>query len=221
MLEDAASGDLPDIPGVRPAEQARSRELQDRFVEAGRALLREQRLSEISVPDLAKKAASSVGGFYSRFETKEALFEFLRAQMLIENGRLHDESFDAARASGASATQICEAFVDTMIRVFSGPWRGVLREAYASIPEKQGSWVPMNTRGQSLRDRLSDLLLPVLPPQPDVRERVAFAVQSLFGVLNNELMNPHLMFTSDDPRFRAYLVESFCHMVGAQRTQTP
>lgn len=220
MRKHAEGIETADIPGVRPAGQSRSRALQDRFVRAGREMLRDQRLSDISIPDLAQKAKSSVGGFYSRFETKEAFFEFLRAQMLLENGQMHDDLLDPARLSEASADQICAAFIDVMIQVFTGPWRGVLREAYASIPDKTGIWVPMNARGQSLRERMTDLLLPNLPDRPDTDDRVGFAVQALFSVLNNELMNPHLMVSSDDPRFRAYLVEAFCHMVGADSPST-
>ena len=220
MLETDTSPDLPEIPGVRPADQARSRALQERFVRAGREQLREQRLAEISVPDLARRAKSSVGGFYSRFENKEAFFEFLRARMLVENGKIHDECLDPVRVGEMHMSEICVTFVDSMIRVFSGPWRGVLREAYASIPEKQGSWVPMNARGQSLRARMTDLLLPHMADTPDAQDRIAFAVQALFGVLNNELMNPHLKFTTDDPLFRAYLVEAFCHTVGALPPKT-
>ncbi len=44
------------VPGVRPAGQKRSRLLQDRFVIAGRKILIETRLKDVSIPTLAAKA---------------------------------------------------------------------------------------------------------------------------------------------------------------------
>ncbi|MEO1711455.1 MAG: TetR family transcriptional regulator, partial [Pseudomonadota bacterium] len=72
------------VPGVRPADQRRSRVLLEKFTVAGREVLLDTRLDDISIPALAKAANSSVGGFYSRFESKQAFFEFLRMQMLAE-----------------------------------------------------------------------------------------------------------------------------------------
>lgn len=206
------------IPGVRPADQARSRALQNKFVKAAQTMLLKERLSDISVPALARRARSSVGGFYSRFHSKEAFFEFLRGRMLDENGRLYDEALDPARFAGKERREICTAFIDVMIQAFSGPWRGVLREAYASIPENQGSWTPSRVRGQLLRDRMKALLAGHLKNVDDGMDRVAFAVQLLFSALNNELMNPNLSFSITHPQFREYLIEAFDQLVSGVQT---
>ena len=121
------------IPGVRPAEQTRSRVLQDKFVTAGREALLTTRLDDLAIPVLAKAANSSVGGFYSRFETKDAFFEFLRQRMLAEHMVLYSEHLAPHRFEGKSRQDVSEAFVDVMLIVFSGDWRGVLREAYALL----------------------------------------------------------------------------------------
>ena len=147
MLSTERKAIAADIPGVRPAGQKRSRALQDKFVIAGRDALRTSRLDDLSVPDLAKAANSSVGGFYSRFESKEAFFEFLRVQMLNEHLQLYDDRLAPARFAGKSRHDVSEAFVDIMLIVFSGPWRGVLREAYSLIPVRPESWEPMKERG--------------------------------------------------------------------------
>lgn len=207
------------IPGVKPAAQKRSRILQDKFVAAGRTLLLETRLEDISIPVLAEKAGSSVGGFYSRFESKEAFFEFLRVQMLAEHMKLHEEKLSEKRFEGKTHREISEAFVGGMLNVFSGPWRGVLREAYALIPDRPENWVPMNARGQVLRARITELYRGRLEQTDGLEERVSIAVQLLFSALNNELMNPNLAFRINDPKFRFYLVASFDSLVSGRATQ--
>lgn len=197
------------IPGVRPADQKRSRVLQDKFVTAGREMLQHTRLSDISVPDLAKAATSSVGGFYSRFETKDAFFDFLRMRMLQEHLAIYDQDLNPKTLRGAGRFAISEATVDVMLAIFSGPWRGVLREAYASIPDRPENWAPMNMRGQFVRARITELYKPHFAGDPEVEPRISIAVQLLFSALNNEMMNPHLAFRIDHPVFRSTLIRTF------------
>ena len=78
MSEIARFFDDEHVPGVRPAGQERSRALQDKFVVAARKMLLKTKMKDLPIPVLAKAAGSSVGGFYSRFESKDALFEFMR-----------------------------------------------------------------------------------------------------------------------------------------------
>lgn len=202
------------IPGVKPAEQERSRKLQDKFVAAGQRMLRENRLSDFSIPDLAKEAGSSVGGFYSRFENKEVFFEFLRTRMLAENSASFLRELTEENLADKSLHQSTEIFVDVMIKVFSGPWRGVLREAYARIPEKQGAWEPMRSRGGQLSDAMIAIMSPKIAECGGADERIGFAVQTCFSVLNNELMNPNLRFSIEDAAFRTNLIGLLAGFLG-------
>ncbi len=202
-----------EIPGVKRAGQKRSKLLQDKFVKAGRKVLLKTRLDDLSVPALAEAAGSSVGGFYSRFDSKEAFFEFLRLQMLGEHSQLYNESLTPSRFAGKTAEHVTEAFVDVMLKVFSGPWRGVLREAYSVIPERPESWAPMKARGQYVRALILELYHPRVAAPEGLDERVSIAVQLLFSALNNEMMNPNLAFSIDDPKFRTYLIAAFNALV--------
>lgn len=197
------------IRGVRPADQKRSRVLQDKFVSAGRDVLQHTRLNDISVPDLARAASSSVGGFYSRFETKSAFFDFLRMRMLQEHMAIYDRDLSPESLRNTGRFAISEATVDVMLSIFSGPWRGVLREAYATISERPDTWEPMNKRGQFVRARITELYKPHFAEDPGLEQRISIAVQLLFSALNNEMMNPHLAFRIDHPAFRGTLIHSF------------
>ena len=206
------------IPGVRPAEQNRSRALQDKFVTAGRQVLLTTRLDDLAIPVLAKAANSSVGGFYSRFETKDAFFEFLRHRMLTEHMALYSEHLSPSRFEGKAAQDVSEAFVDVMLIVFSGPWRGVLREAYALLTLRPESWAPMKARGQYLRQRVTDLYSPHVSNPAGLEERVSFAMQLLFSALNNEMMNPNLSFSIKDDAFRRHLIVTLDTLVAGDLT---
>lgn len=201
------------VPGVRPTDQKRSQILQSKFVAAGRKVLLDTRLTELSIPVLAKQSKSSVGGFYSRFESKEAFFELLRIQMLSEHLKLYDTHLDPSHFEGKSRHDVTVAFVDVMLIVFNGPWRGVLRECYFAIPERPDNWAPMKERGRLVRAKIIELYQSRVEKTDGLEERVSFAVQLLFSALNNELMNPNLVFSIKDPRFRSYLIETFDRLV--------
>lgn len=67
----------PDETSLRPAKQARSRQTLDRILLATRELLYEKEFEEITIAEIAQRAKSSCGAFYSRFPSKEALLPAL------------------------------------------------------------------------------------------------------------------------------------------------
>ncbi|MBX2836542.1 MAG: TetR/AcrR family transcriptional regulator [Gammaproteobacteria bacterium] len=209
-----------EIPGVRTARQHRSRKLQDRFVLAGRTALQHRRLDDLPIPVLAEAAGSSVGGFYSRFSDKDTFFAFQVARMMDEHMQLFEEHLEPQRFVGKAHHDISTAFVDVMLLVYSGPWRGVLREAYAFISEKPAWWGPMLERGRLLRSRVTQLYIPVVQNPDGLDERVSVAVQLLFSALNNEMMNRKLAFGIDDEPFRHYLILMLDSIVTAEARQS-
>lgn len=208
-------------PGVRSATQNRSRILQDKFVNAGRSALIKTPLSHLSVPALAKAANSSVGGFYSRFSDKDAFFEFLSVRMLVEHKKLYDEHLAPDLFTGKTHHDVSTAFVDVMLLVYTGPWRGVLREAYSFISEKPESWGPMLERGNWLRLHIAELYQPMVTDQTDLDERVSAAVQLLFSALNNAMMNCALPFGIEDKAFRHYLILMLDSLITAEPVFNP
>lgn len=61
--------------GAHPARQARSRELRDRLIACGHALVEQGGFAGTSMADIARAAGCSVGALYVRFRDKEALFD--------------------------------------------------------------------------------------------------------------------------------------------------
>lgn len=73
---DTCATEAPDGPSAAlPAKQARSRELRDRLIASGRALLESGGFASTSMADIARAAGCSVGALYFRFRDKEALFD--------------------------------------------------------------------------------------------------------------------------------------------------
>jgi AcrR family transcriptional regulator len=74
-----------------PPVQSRSRETLDRLAEAVESLLLTRSFEDIPVQDIVDRAGSSVGSFYARFGSKEALLPHLYL-------RYHDRLEDHVRA---------------------------------------------------------------------------------------------------------------------------
>jgi AcrR family transcriptional regulator len=70
-------GGVPSPPGVGalPAKQLRSRELRDRLIANGRALVEAGGFANTSMADIARASGCSTGALYFRFRDKEALFD--------------------------------------------------------------------------------------------------------------------------------------------------
>ena len=62
---------------VRPAKQTRSRQTLDRILQATLELLQEKEFEEIAIAEIVQRARSSIGAFYARFPSKEALLPAL------------------------------------------------------------------------------------------------------------------------------------------------
>ena len=77
------------LRSVAKPKQARSEDSLRRLLDAAESLLGERSVGEVSIADIARRARSSVGGFYARFRDKDELeqrFEEVEAQLEPERG---------------------------------------------------------------------------------------------------------------------------------------
>ncbi len=79
MHVSAASPLVPEanLAGVRPPRQERSRRTLLRILDAMEVLLEEKLFEDITIADVVRAAATSVGAFYTRFPQKESLLPAL------------------------------------------------------------------------------------------------------------------------------------------------
>ena len=91
---------------LKPPQQARSRRTLDRIERAAIGLISEGGLDAAGVQRIAKRAKSSVGAFYSRFDGKEALILHLHHRLWADVSLRWTEGMghDAGGAATADAT---------------------------------------------------------------------------------------------------------------------
>jgi AcrR family transcriptional regulator len=176
---------------VRPPRQARSLATFDRLLGATAELRAERRFEEATVAELVRRAGSSVGAFYARFGSKEALLHELD-QRLFEAGRASWAEFLApTRWAGASAATIVERLVARLVdRRLER--RGLLRALalYArSRPESE--FARRGARlNRLLARRLTELLLrrraEIRHPRP--ARAVAFALEIADSVSRDAIL---------------------------------
>jgi AcrR family transcriptional regulator len=107
-----------ELEWVKPPRQARSQETLDRLLEAAEGLLLEKPFEAITVTELARRARSSVGAFYTRFPDKEALLRCVLERFFNQAVATVSEALAPERWEDASPGEFIESALRFLIRVF-------------------------------------------------------------------------------------------------------
>jgi len=146
------------LRSVAAPKQRRSERTLRRLLDAAERLIEENGLAEVSVPDIARRAGSSVGGFYARFRDKNELLRALEERFFGELLLRVDRLSDPARWQGASLAEIVRACVAELVGTFRE--RQMLIRAFLfrglSDPEFIGEALRFRRR---VSDRIAALLL--------------------------------------------------------------
>ena len=102
---------------VRPPQQARSRATLTRILDAAEALLAEKSWEDSPVQEIARRADSSVGAFYTRFHDKHGLLRALQERFLEEALTTADAALDPERWEGASVAEIVTEVVAFLVQI--------------------------------------------------------------------------------------------------------
>ena len=103
---------------VRPPQQARSQETLVRLLDAAERLVAEKGFDDTPVAEVARRAGSSVGAFYSRFRDKDGLLHALYDRWLVEATATADAALDPARWEGATIPEIVSAVVRFLVEIY-------------------------------------------------------------------------------------------------------
>jgi AcrR family transcriptional regulator len=79
-----SSDNIRPLRSVAKPKQARSEDSLRRLLDAAESLLSERSFSEVSIADIARRARSSVGGFYARFRDKDELLLAMQERFVRE-----------------------------------------------------------------------------------------------------------------------------------------
>ena len=88
------------LSSVCRPKQARSEQTLHRLLDAAEELIQEKGLADVSVPEIVRRAGSSVGGFYARFKDKDELLQALEERFLHRLDEQVVELSDAGVLSG-------------------------------------------------------------------------------------------------------------------------
>ena len=90
---------------ARP-KQARSEQTLQRLLDAAERLIEERGVAGVSIPEIARSARSSVGGFYARFRDKNELLRALEERFFQEQRERVDRLTRLENWGGASVPAI-------------------------------------------------------------------------------------------------------------------
>ena len=209
---------VPALRWVRPPRQARSQQTLDRILDAAEQLVSEKGFDDTPVAEIARRADSSVGSFYSRFPDKDALLGALNERFLAQAIATADAALDPAQWQETSIEEIAAAVVRFLVEIHREQ-RGLLR-AFAQRMRVDPEFQARRERlAQHIATGLSSLLLAHRAEiqHVDAQRAVGFALTMVFGslehtILFGELRSGAFAWTDDDlstelaRAFLAYLV---------------
>lgn len=211
---------IPEPRWVRPPQQARSQQTLDRLLDAAVALVSEKGFDDTPVAEIARRADSSVGAFYSRFSDKDALLNALNERFLAEAIATADAALDPARWQAASVDQIATGVVRFLVEIHREQ-RGLLRAFAQRMRIDPGFQARRERLAQHVGAGLSALLIAHRAQirHADPLRAAGFALTMVFGTLEHtilfgELRSGAFAWTDDDlsaelaRAFLAYLVSA-------------
>lgn len=194
------------------------------LIDAGSVLLEEHGdLDRFSVEDIARRANTSVGAFYRRFDSKDAFLAVIQEREISKVVNATEDSLrrDAFWRDGPAevvADRIVELYV-TAIKRHRGLYRASLLRAGADGT----GWSPMKTANRALVDLIVPRLMGHLPDAEGVdREMICrIAMQLMAGLLVNALLNDPGPLHITDRHLKPYLQLMFRRCLGLQPLAMP
>lgn len=170
---------------IERPKQRRSQQTLLRLLDAAEALIAEKGIGDVSVPDIARRAGSSVGGFYARFRDKNALLLALEERFFGDLGVRVDELSRPEHWGPASVPSIVRACMVELVDTFRT--NEPLIRAFLVRAAQDADLL-----GEALRFRrkVSDGIVALLVTRrdaighPDPELAIDFGVQQAFGMMH-------------------------------------
>jgi AcrR family transcriptional regulator len=182
-----------------------------RMLEAGRALLNDCDIDQVSVQDIVRAAGASVGSFYHNFGTKDAFFRTLVREMAMNREAIAKANFGDTPIEQLPAVLVRGA-IDNH-RHYRGLLRATIRQHLSGSPV----WEPITLMGQNIAEEYNRRLETHLGRRLKEREkeRVAFAFVWLYGILAQSVLGLNTLndYRIPDEIFEEETTSSFSSML--------
>ncbi len=174
---------------VSGPKQARSEQTLRRLLAAAEELIVAKGHRAVSVPEIARRAGSSVGGFYARFRDKNELLRALEEQHFLELSERVERLADATRWADAPTTAIVEAAVAELVTT-TRERRHMIAAFLARALEDPVILAGGLRFRRSVEERLSALLLARREDMthPDPPLAIALAIQTAFAIMQQHVL---------------------------------
>ena len=206
------------LSSVSRPKQARSEQTLYRLLDAAEELIQEKGLADVSIPEIVRRAGSSVGGFYARFKDKNELLRALEERFLQRLDEQVVELADPGHWQRATTAEIVASCINELVSTFRAERNMIsafLVRAAADVEIRQEG---MRFR-QRVESRISELLLTrrdeISHPQPEVA--IDLAVQLAFGLMLQNVIFGDLRAGDrvlDDAMIETELTRNFLAYVG-------
>ena len=204
--------------GVLPAAQRRSRERRDRLLSAGLDLIADRSIDDIGIVDITAAAGYSVGSFYRRFTNKQGFVMALQEIVLSEFSARAERKFAEPAWHGEARCHVVENAVRFLVSE-NRRARGLIETALKTAVSERATWAPFYDSRREFYELLRKLLEPHVPADrhADPRLAVAFAIQTIFAVLNQVTSLRTGAISIDDDRLVDEVSRMCCDYLGFDR----
>jgi AcrR family transcriptional regulator len=173
------------LGSVATPKQARSQQTLFRILDAAEALIAEKGLADASIPEIVRRAGSSVGGFYARFRDKNEMLRALEERFFDELQQRVTELTEPSRWKNAPIESILRGCVQELVDTFRSR-EGLIR-AFTVRASQEPLFIDDDLRlrrgvTQRLIALLSGRLDEVHHPDPELA--IELAVQMAFGLMH-------------------------------------
>lgn len=171
---------------ITEPQQERSRRTLDALLNATADLLDENPFSEVSISNIVKKANSSAGSFYARFEDKNALMHALHQRFVERAFAQTQEAMSDLQGEKQPLEKVVARIIDGVVDIYLGH-RGVIRAAMieALVDDQYAH------RAFGLMNKVSVLMASVVEAeglsQEDLCQKMENGVRTLTAILEQQL----------------------------------
>jgi AcrR family transcriptional regulator len=187
-----------------PRRQRRGIERLEALLAAGRHMLNERSLEELSVSDLCREVDATTGSFYNQFDSKAAFFQALQHGVCAQRKREFETFMQEVEAQRLAPAEM----VARLVRNFVEHMRqdgGVIRASLLHVRTGEDWWAAFRDLGAHHKRLLNAWLLPRLGhiKASQRQQRIAFAHQALSGTIVHTLLNrPGVLGLQDEAFIR-------------------
>ncbi len=208
------------LSSVSRPKQARSEQTLYRLLDAAEELIQEKGLGDVSIPEIVRRAKSSVGGFYARFKDKDELLRALEERFLHRLDEKVVELADPGHWELATTAEIVESCMNELVSTYRAEHNMINAFLVRAVVDVEIRDEGMRFR-QRVSSRISDLILTrrdeISHPEPEVA--IDLAVQLAFGLMLQNVIFGEIRAGDrvlSDTAIEAELTRNFLAYVGIE-----